>query len=61
MGMAFLSRFRPDTSARPPVLGVDAPPPRLTLGAALLVAVLLSGLWVAAVTLVSLATGGSFP
>ncbi len=59
--MAFLSRFRPAHSPRPLVRGVDAPPPRPTLGAALLVAVVLSGLWVAAVTLVSVATGGSAP
>lgn len=59
--MAFLTRFRSGNRVAPPVLGVDAPPPRLTLGAALLVAVVLSGLWVVVVTLVSLATGSPMP
>jgi hypothetical protein len=40
---------------------VDAPGPRLTLGAALLAAVVLSGVWIATVTVVSLITGGPAP
>lgn len=59
--MAFLSRFRSGATGRSRVLGVDAPGPRLTLGAALLAAVVLSGVWIATVTVVSLITGGPAP
>ncbi|MCU0908409.1 MAG: hypothetical protein MUF73_13440 [Rhodobacteraceae bacterium] len=55
--MSALTRIRLRRDPAPPVMGVEAPPPRPTLGAALLVALVLSGLWVAAVTLASLFTG----
>jgi len=55
--MPALTRILARRTPAPPVMGVDAPPPRPTFGAALLVALVLSGLWVAAVTVVSLVTG----
>jgi hypothetical protein len=56
-GMSDLPRFRARRQASPPVMGVDAPPPRPTFGAALLLALVLSGLWVAAVTFATLVSG----
>lgn len=55
--MHALTRIRLRRTPAPPVLGVDAPPSRPTFGAALLVALVLSGLWVGGVTVVSLLTG----
>jgi len=57
VAMIALSRILLRRDPAPPVMGVDAPPPRPTIGAALLVALVFSGLWLAAVTLASLVTG----